>query len=337
MASETGRQTPHLKEQLLTEGHRFSFVQAVRFLVFLLRRKAGPDKDIEEILKRIRVRPELSLSFPEADVTSIKELPGTPSGFLMTSTFLGLYGAASPLPTFYTEDLLQERAQDRSVNRDFIDIFNSRLYSLYFAVWSHYRLFYQIGEAGQPEVLHRLYCLLGFEGTGLRDEIDDVYGLIRYIGLFSQFPRSAEGLRSLLADSLGEPSVAIEQGVERMAPIPADQCFSLGRSGNSLGDTAYLGHEIADRMGKIRIRIGPVSGASFADLLPGRPRFQKMGRLIRYYLDQPLIWDADILLEQRELEVARLGDGSWSQLGFNTWIYSGPAPDIACRARFGTG
>jgi type VI secretion system protein ImpH len=325
MAGKTGEQTADLKKRLLAEGHRFTFVQAVRFLVFLLRREEGADVDIHDIIKRIRVRPELSLSFPEADVTSIRALPGTPSRFSITTTFLGLYGAASPLPTFYTEDLLQERSQDQSVSRDFIDIFNSRIYSLYFAAWGHYRLFYKIVESRDAEALHRLYCLLGFEGGSLRDSLDDAFSLLRYIGLFSQRLRSAEGLRALLADALGEP-VEIEQAVERMAPISEDQRFYLGQRGNGLGETAYLGTEIADRMGKFRVRIGPLSAESFEKLLPGKPLFQKICSLIRYYLDQPLLWDADIVLAQEDLAVARLGEGPWSQLGFNTWVYSGSAP-----------
>ena len=289
-------------------------------------REGGPDTDVEELLRRIHTGPELSLAFPEADVTSVKALPGEPSRFSVTATFLGLYGTGSPLPTFYTEDLLQEQAQDRTTSRDFIDIFNSRLYSLYFAVWAQYRLFYKIGEARDNDALHRLYCLLGFEGPALREGLDDAYGLIRYTGLLNQLPRSAEGLRALLTDNLGE-AVEIEQAVERMASIPENQRFSLGRSGNLLGRTAYLGREIADRMGKFRVHIGPLSGDAFERLLPDKPLYRKMCNLVHCYTDQPLIWDADITLAQEDLTVARLGDGPWSQLGFNTWVYSGPPPE----------
>ncbi len=335
MAGEAGRQTAHLKEQLLKEGNRFSFIQVVRFLLYLLGREDGSGKDADDLLRRIRTRPELSLSFPEADVMSVSQLPDSPTRFSITATFLGLYGAGSPLPTFYTEDLLQEQVQDGSVSRDFVDIINSRLYSLYFAVWRHYRLFYEIGESKDRETLHRLYCLLGFEGPILREGLDDAYGLLRYAGLFNQFPRSAEGLRALLSDCLGAP-VEIEQAVERLASISKSQRCFLGTHGNILGRTAYLGSEIADRMGKFRVHIGPLPADSFERLLPDKPLYKKMCNLIRCYTDQPLIWDADILLDRADLDVARLGTGSWSQLGFNTWIYSGSAPeDAACGLRCG--
>ena len=335
MAGKNGDQAPSLKINLLQDGHRFSFIQAVRFLVYLLRREEGVDTDIHEIMRRIRTRPALSLAFPETDVTGIKEIPGPPEHFAITATFLGLYGTSSPLPTFYTEDLLREQSQDRSVSRAFIDVFNSRIYSLYFAAWSHYRLFYKIAEAHDDETLHRLYCLLGYEGDRLREELDDAYGLLRYTGLFVQFPRSAEGLRALLSDSLGEPSVEISQAVERMATIPEDQRFYLGQSGNGLGESAYLGAEIADRMGKFRVHIGPVTKESFSGLLPDRPLFHKMEESIRHYLDQPLLWDADITVRKEDIAVARLGEGSWSQLGYNTWSYSGALPsEMACRVRF---
>jgi type VI secretion system protein ImpH len=326
VAGEDGKQTAYLKEQLLSEGHRFSFIQVVRFILFLLSRETAADTDVSSLLKRIRTRPDLSLSFPETDVTSVKLMPGQPSRFSITATFLGIYGTASPLPTFYTEDLLQEQAQDRSVSRDFIDLFNTRLYALYFAVWSHYRLFYKICESRDAEALHRLYCLIGFEGPALRDSLDDSYGLIRFTGLLTQLVRSAEGLQVLLADIIGE-EVEIEQGIERTAQIPEDQRLYIGQGGNTLGETTYLGREIADRMGKFRIRIGPLSGESFTKVLPDKPLFQNICSLIRTYMDQPLIWDADIALAREDLAVARLGFDTWSQLGFNTWIYSGSAPE----------
>jgi type VI secretion system protein ImpH len=288
MAGENGRQTVDLKKELLAEGRRFSFVQAVRFLLLLMRRDEGTETDINDLLKRIRARPELSLAFPESDVTAIQELPDLPSRFSITTTFLGLYGTSSPLPTFYTEDLLHEQAQDRSVSRDFIDIFNSRLYALYFAVWSHYRLCYKIEEAGDLETVHRLYCLLGYEGGTLRGHLDDAYSLLRYTGLFIQRPRSAEGLRTLLADRLGEASVEIDQAVERSAVIPEDQRCYLDQSGCGLGETAYLGERIADRTGKIRVCIGPVKEAVFSALLPDQPLFREIGQMIRHYVDQPL-------------------------------------------------
>jgi type VI secretion system protein ImpH len=331
MADENGRPIAKLTEKLLTEGRRFSFIQAFRFLLLHLRRESSPAIDINELVKKIHVRPELSLAFPEADITKI-EASTPPGSFMVTAAFLGLYGASSPLPTFYTEDLLQELASDQSISRDFYDIFNSRLYSLYFGIWKHYHLYFNIAEDPDKDVIQRLYCLAGLGGETVRESAENPYGMLRYIGLATQFPRSAEGLRALLADALSEPTIRITQCQERIASTPEDQRLVLGVSGNILGENAYLGAEIADRAGNFRVHIGPVPKETFNRFLPGQPDYQKLGQLIRFYLDQPLTWDLEVNLIPEDLTTTVLG--SQAMLGCNTWIFSEGAAPMDCCALF---
>src|SRR5919108_3991821 len=106
----------------------------------------------------VRVRPELSLAFPAADIAGIEKRG---EGYLVTARFLGLYGPASPLPTFYTEELLDEAAADACATREFLDIVNHRLYNLFFACAAKYRLFYQVAEGERREGIERLFCLAG--------------------------------------------------------------------------------------------------------------------------------------------------------------------------------
>jgi type VI secretion system protein ImpH len=323
MAGKDRGQTPDLKYKLLTEGRRYSFVQAIRMLRHLLRGKMGPDAGEKEMQSAIRVRPELSLAFPETDITSIKDTSGKVPSFLITATFLGLYGTSSPLPTFYTEDLLQEQGQDRSISRDFIDVINARIYWLYFKTWRRHRLFFNIIDDPDQDSLQRLFCLLGLENDQLQGSLDDAYGLLRYTGLVMQYPRSAEGLRAMLNDGLEQPTVRITQCIERQAPIPSDQRFAMGESANRLGENAYLGLEIAERMGKFRVQFGPLGIEEFERLMPDQKLFAKMENMIDFYLDQPLAWDVEVELDPREIETARLGESCWSRLGWNTWTFSG--------------
>lgn len=331
MARQDGRPAAHLKEELLQEGRLFSFIQAFRFLRLLLRREMGETADEADVHQRIQVRPDLSLSFPGTDLISIREKAGGPGGFLITTTFLGLYGASSPLPTFYTEDLLQEKAQDRDISRGFIDLFNSRIYSLFFQIWTRHRLFYKVGEEEDRAVLERLYALLGLGGEDLRRKVPGGYGLLRYMGLMTLFPRSAEGLRALLADAMSEPRLRVEQCVERVVKIPRLQRCALGVAGR-LGEEAYLGEEISESMGKFTVRVGPVDGDTLHRLLPGGEDFARARGLIDFYLDQPLVWEMEIRLAPGEAETARLGEPRWSQLGWNTWLFSGDALAAECSA-----
>ena len=320
MARKTGRPVPDIRERLLVESSRFTFIQAYRLLIYLISKDNNLSIDSQEIEKRIFVHPQLSLTYPESDIYSIDEL--SPNNFLMEVTFLGLYGTSSPLPSFYTEDLLHERSDDSSVSRDFIDIINHPVYQIFFKCWCKSHLFYSIVERTNSDILQRLYCLLGIEGEKIRERVESPYGLLRYIGLATHFPRSAESLRTLLSDALNEPSIKIEQCVARSAKIPDDQLFLLGESGNSLGNNCFLGNEIADNMSKFRVHAGPFNSEAFHRFLPHQPLFNKMKQMIDFYIDKAFIWDFKMHLKGESIKTTCLGSNKWSSLGWESWIFS---------------
>ena len=322
MASQDRGSSSHLKKDLLGKAHEFSFFQVMRLLrLFLQDQEISEEKrSVEE--EYIRIRPELSLSFPPADVVKIEESDGEKPRFSITATLLGLYGSSSPLPTFYTEDLLDEAAEDMSVTRDFIDLINHRLYLLLFRCWTKYRLFLQVIEENHPEILGKLFCLIGLGEKEMRRDLPEAYSLIRYTGLFTQFPKSASGLQTLLHDALGKIPVKVLPCVKRVVKIPPDQRLFLGTSGSRLGEETFLGEEIEDRMGKFRLQIGPLKRDSFHRLLPESPDHYRLAFLTRFYLLDVLEYDIELILAEKEAKTAQLGGPEWSRLGLNTWVFS---------------
>lgn len=323
-----------LKLDLLEKAHAFSFFQVMRLLPFF----DGPNARIKAAQSgetgNVRIRPKLSLAFPPSDVDSIEEFDEEEPRFLVTATFLGLYGPSSPLPTFYTEDLVDEASEDESVSRDFIDVINHRLFSLLFRCWVKYRQLVQVVEERNPQHIQRLFSLFGLGEKTLRRRIPDAYGLIRYIGLLTQFPRSAVGLKALLQDALGDVRVQVISCVQRKAKIPEDQRLFLGSSGHCLGQDSFLGEEIEDRMGKFRLRIGPLNSRQFHGLLPGRGECEKLAFLTRFYVTDPLEYDAELVLAEGETQCACLGAPEWSRLGLDTWSFSTDETLGEVRARF---
>lgn len=322
MAGSARGPSSNLKLDLLEKGHAFSFFQVMRLLPFF----DGPNARIKAAQSgktgNVRIRPKLSLAFPPSDVDSIEEFGEGEPRFLVTATFLGLYGPSSPLPTFYTEDLIDEASEDESVSKDFIDVINHRLFSLLFRCWVKYRQLVQVVEERNPQHLQRLFSLLGLGEKTLRRVVPDAYRLIRYIGLLTQFPRSAVGLKVLLQDALGDVCVQVISCVQRKAKIPRDQRLFLGSSGHCLGQDSYLGEEIEDRMGKFRLRIGPLNSRQFQGLLPGRGECEKLAFLTRFYVTDPLEYDAELVLAEGKTQCACLGAPEWSRLGLDTWSFS---------------
>ena len=317
MAGEDWRPSVALKKELLREPYSYSFFQVLR----LLRRFSGQQE--QQKSASIRVRPDLSLGFPAADVSSIDVEPDKGQTYVVTATFLGLYGSSSPLPTFYTEDLLEEAAEDETVTRDFIDILNQHLYELLYSCWTKYRIFVKVVEEQDRSLIERLFCLLGLGNDTLRRQIPDKHRLLRYLGLVTQHPHSALGLKTMLSDALGGVQIDIEPCIPRQAKIPVDQRCSLGVSESALGIDSFLGSEILDRSGKFRLKIGPVSRSEFMSLLPGQDKYSLLVFLTDFYVSDTLEYDIELCLAAGQMNPVCLGNPETARLGWNTWVFAG--------------
>ncbi len=322
-------------EALRNNPREFSFSQAIRLLKQAY--GAGGSQGGQAFLRdQLRIRPYLSLGFPPNDLVTVEEFPrADPDGpdagrrFRLTATFLGLYGPSSPLPTYYTEELLAEQSEDKSVSRDFVDIVNHGFFLLFALADGYYRLSRRICEDQDPDLMARLFALAGLGHDALlRDAFKSPGTVLRMMGLLTQFPRSAVGLRGLLADRIGVP-VQVLPCQARQAPIPLDQCCCLGREENGLGQASWLGFTTTDAMGKIVIVCGPLDAPAYQGLMPGRPDFEELQTLIRFYCTQPLEFDLIFVLGPGEAQPARLGESCWSQLGCDAWL----APDSRSETR----
>ena len=320
MGNTTGQTPSQIISELIQKGHEFSFPQIMRLARNIL--GAGGTNELPEVKweERVRVRPELSLGFPAADVSRVEQ---NAEDLVVIATFLGLYGSASPLPSHYNEDLMEEASADSSVSRDFLDILHRRLYQLFFQIWSKYRLFYRIAEEKNPLDQDRLFSLIGLSEKELRDNLQlDAHSLLRYSGLFMQI-RSAEGMETLLRDAMAMRCIQVEQCLLRKVPIPKDQQMRMGLSGMRLGVDTVMGSEMQDRMGKFRINIGPLKNKEFDSFMPGTPQHNKLLSLIRLYILDPFDFDLKVVLAAGEVRPITLGGSYPAKLGWNTWCFSG--------------
>jgi len=328
MVGESGRSTldldrTGLKLELLKKGHAFSFFQVLRLLRHFAVPASAQQAAHSDFSRHIQIKPNLSLAFPPSDVEKVEEAGDHDDHrFLITANFLGLYGSSSPLPTFYTEDLFDEESQDESASRDFIDIVNQHLFTLLFGCWSKYRLHLRVLEEKSPQQIEQLFCLLGLGELALRQSIPTPERLLRYLGLFTQFPRSATGLKTLLQDALGGIPVNVIPCIYRKAKIPESQRLWMGISGSLLGVNSYVGEEIDDRMGKFRIQLGPLTKSDYRRFTPRREGFDWLVLLTEIYFVEPLEYDVEVIMAAHEVQSVVLGDESRSILGEDSWIFS---------------
>lgn len=321
MAAKIGSAAAAVEERLLARGESFSYFQAVRLLrLFGKARGMGTDS--------LRIRPKLSLGFPDNDIDGIEALPD--GGYRVTANFFGLYGVASPLPTYYTEDLFEEEREGRHATRDFLDVIHHAMYPLLFDAWRKHRLQDRVVEDGDADVLDLLYSFVGLHASDLRGKLPVGSGLLRYAGLFNLRPRSALGLNTLLADAFSPAKVEVECCTLQYVPIPADQRLRLGQQAHQLGETTYLGSQIDDYSGSITITLSDLPEDSFHQLLPGTPGHERLEFLVRFYLIDPLEVRVVLELRHEDARAARTLDAAeaapesaatnWTRLGMDTWL-----------------
>jgi len=351
-----------LEDRLFGEGYAFDFFQAVRLLHALDpgRRPVGhggpPEAEV------VRFRAQVSLGFPPSAICALDR--GTPARPVpaLTQAFLGLTGPSGVLPRHYTELLLrlhESKAVEKYALRDWLDLFNHRLTSLFYRAWEKYRFepAYERGEYALPEPDPHTRALQSLVGLGLpplRDRlviavpgavadggrtlarVDDL-AVLYYGGLFAHRPRNAAGLESLLADYFRLP-VRVRQFQGRWLTLePANRTRLGGGPGanDRLGADAIVGERVWDRQGQFRVRVGPLAYDRFVEFLPdrapiaGRKASFLMAHLVRLYVGPDLDFDVQLILGAAEVPECRLdgGDGYGDvgpRLGWNTWLRSLP-------------
>jgi type VI secretion system protein ImpH len=299
-----------LAQCLFDEPYAFNFFQAVRLLekVYPQRRPIGRSVRPEDEIVRFAVR--LSMASPPSQIHDL-EVTAEGGPAVMTVAFMGLTGPQGVLPLHYTDLLLRlnrdARGPERRALRDWFDLFNHRLISLFFRAWEKYRFYipYERGEyAGKdPDPFTRcLFSFIGLEASPARrrsqpiaisplrnrlrvstwseDEegtheqvltrIDDL-ALLHYSGYLAHRPRCAMALQALLQDYFQVP-VAIKQFLGQWLIIEPASQSSMGDAvgNNELGLNVVAGERVWDAQSKFRVRIGPLRLSQFMEFLPDR-------------------------------------------------------------------
>jgi type VI secretion system ImpH/TssG family protein len=298
MATPDGRKTTAIKESFREVPENFSLIQALRLLTLELEAEGFTPREAEQ---SVGIVPWLSLAWPPSEVTDFGEErplpadsasphPSAASAFrryTLETPLIGLYSTQGPLPTLYTEELLDAARAGISVVKDFLDILNNRLAHYYCRVELHYNHPRRLIEYGDDEIELVLNSIMGQAYPGLRFTKHPhplAAGLL--LG-----PRTAQNLAAYLSFELDWPRIDIEECVPRKAAIPEDQRCRLGQANNRVGEDLFLGLEIPDYNGKIRIHLRNLPEEKLRDFLHGAPGHSALLAFARCYLDDALAFD----------------------------------------------
>lgn len=331
---------------LFEEGHRFSFVQAVRLLEEMAVRadRTSPGEGVDPEREVVHFSHAVRMDFPPNDVEEVKEArePGKP--VQMTVNLLGLAGALGPLPTPVSELIVERVFRKDEAMRDFLDIFNHRLVSLLYRERKKYRPALDARGPDCGRVASVLYAFLGLATPNLqrRMEMSD-RSLLPYAGLVLDRHRSMTGLKRLLEDyfELGtgggeavqrerrrggrQSAVKIEQFQGRWTRIEKDDLTHIGtdyQGGRNqiLGRGAVLASRIWDQQASIEIQLGPLTLDQYMAFLPIGRSHDALFAAVRFYLREELGFSFRLELTAGEVPELRIGKAEAAFLGWTTWL-----------------
>ena len=330
MAATVRRTDPSLRDVLARDPWNFSFFQAVRLLAWMY-----PEARVVSAFQQphgeiVRFQAHQSMLFPASE---IQHLETSADGVVhMTVNFMGLTGPKGVLPEHYTEYLIGRSYVGDRTAATFFDIFNHRLLSLFYLAWEkhHFPIAFE-REHLHPELPQRftqyLFDLIGMGTPGLRDRSalpDEV--LLSYGGLIAQRPHSSLALAGLLMDYFQSP-IEIRQFVGEWQQLDTDSLSYLDGGGihGQLGLGAVAGDQVWNPQARFRIRVGALGWKRYNQFLPGGSAFGSLVAVTRFFVNQALDFEVQLLLRAAEVPFCDLeGEPGSPRLGLSSWLKTGP-------------
>lgn len=331
MASENRASTQSLIADLEQAADRFDFFAAVRLIEAINQDKPrfGTSIKVNDDAVRFSQDPELqfsasALAHYHSDTESMPRL---------SVNFFGLFGPNGALPLHLTEYARERlrRHHDPTIAR-FADIFHHRMISLFYRAWANARPTVAYDRPESDRFGFYVGALQGIGGSAFhhRDALTDRAKLF-YSGHFAVQTKHPEGLRAIISDILAT-HVRIEEFVGEWMDIQIQDQTRLGFSPSiaTLGESALLGASVWGCQHKFRVILGPMTLKQYISLLPGADTLSQLVSIIRNYIGDELVWDANLVLKKDEVpEELVLGENrefagkhmnGHAQLGWSMWL-----------------
>lgn len=334
MAAQDGHTEYPVIQALRQYPYRFNFSQAVSLLESYTHQEeqvsVGMNGPCE--LESILFRPYASLGFSSADVKKVDFIeaksPTKKDKFRIEITFMGLYGTVSPLPAFYTQEIIRY-VEGESNRRDFFDLFHHRAISLHYRITCKYRLTHGLQPGLNDQVANWLFALIGLHGVKQLDDVPlkRLHRLLSNLGLLATQNRSGAMVSKIISAYFAGVPVKVEEFLLRDVIIRQDQQVRLGQVQTTLGQDMAIGIKVKDRAGKFRLWLGALDFEQFKEFLPSGEEYHELIALTRYLLQDPLAFDVGLVLKQQQVPKLSLSKTQPCRLGWYSWLGTPEAGD----------
>lgn len=316
MGREAQSSYSRLTSRLEADLHQINFY---RFCQLLEKRQPGkpllgatshPSDD------PVRFCPHPGMSFPVSELKAVEydEEDDTEPPVIRT-TFMGLYGVDSPLPTAYLDDITQRREGHEAL-QGFLDIFSHRILTQFYRIWRKYS-YPASFEPGGTDALSQ--CLLGLVGLGIpgtaKHIATPVSRFLALLGVLRQPGKTQEGMQALV--SLLAPDTTVQVSPYCLRPVEVSQPMGFYEEDDFLlnGNT-LLGDEAMDASSQLLIALSTDNEQEAEGWKPDGLLYQDFLVMLRVYLGWRFKAKITLTTRTRLLAVPPLGDGPF-WLGMN--------------------
>lgn len=269
-----------------TFGKRLPYTSFYRFMQWLEQRHPelpllGTTSQIKN--DPVRFRPHPGMGFPASEFKGIEVNPDDDplSAPTVRTTFSGLYGIDSPLPTAYIDDIAQRREGHETVEH-FLDIFNHRILTQFYRIWRKHNYPATFEPGGTDPISLCLLSIggLGIPGTG--NNLDaPLSRFLSIIDILRQPGKTADGLKQLVRMVTPDTQVTVVPNYRRKVEVPEprlDGTFFLD-------DRPILGGVATDINSTVELRLYTESKADARGWMPPhQPLYHDLLSLLRVYL-----------------------------------------------------
>ena len=253
----------------------------------------------------VRFRPHAGMGFPVSELKTVQtddEHPDAPP--TVRTTFLGLYGVDSPLPTSYIDDITQQREGHETMEA-FLDIFNHRIMTQFYRIWRKHSYPATFEPGGSDKTSQSLMALTGLPHAGPTP----TSRLLALLQPLVRTTRTAEGIAAVIKTQAPLTQVEVHPHQAILMPAGQQAEFSFSRR-QTLGDYLVLGSQTTEVNYRIGITMYTEDEKEAKGWLPGGQLREDVFSLLRVYLGCDYDASLSLSIPIKLAPLPRLGDDS---------------------------
>lgn len=275
----------------------------------------------------VRFSPWPGMGFPASELKSVEYSEDDAAAPKVRTTFMGVYGVDSPLPTTYLDDISQRREGHEAL-QDFLDIFSHRILTQFYRIWRKYSYPATFERGGTDTISQSLLGLVGLGIPGTASHIaTPVSRFLALLGVLRQPAKTQEGVQALV--QLLAPETQARVSPYCLRPIEISQPLGFyGEQDFLLDGNAPLGDEVMDTSSQLLIELFTDSESEAQGWKPDGQLYQDFLVMLRVYLGWRFKAKIRLTVSTALLPVMPLGEAPfWLGMSGVLGVEAGNIPD----------